>query len=214
MRVLLLVIIFMSVSNLSGLKSSWATLTPGEIQDAIEQELSLRHPDHNGQWWRDLGPAASDVILSMYQNQNLLFYHRIRLLEALAWFPENKQAVELLKQEATSKTNLTLQETAIRALGRSQGVKVSEFLSQGFNSKFPRIRAASGEALSEIAHPEAEKLLTRFLSDEKQTWVVKRIHSHQRRRGLSTSESLSRVRSDSSMSLENSGKKIKKIQYK
>ena len=174
---LFLVITFTALTLVGSAQIGHAALSDAQIQEAIEQTLSIRHPKDTPQWWKSLGPSTPQVIVSMYQNDQSI-YHRIRLLEALAWFPENTQSIELLKKEAGANSNSSLRETAIRSLGRSQGIKAHGFLEKSLQNKNPRVRAAAGEALSEISSASSSRILHQFLSQEKQGWVVKQIQTH------------------------------------
>ena len=192
-----------SVIAASTATTSFAVMNEAEVREAIKQVLKVRHPVDGQDWWLSLGPSAPQAILSLYEEDRNV-YHQIRLLGALAWFPDHLQAVALLKREAKNAPNPSVQEAAIRALGQSQGLKEQSFISNLTEHTSPRIRIAAGEALSDINHPEAADEVEKFLSQEKEEWVVRKIRTYQ------SSRNISKTSQERTQSKSQPGKKIKK----
>src|SRR5690606_22072854 len=96
----------------------------------IRQVLMERHPTDGRDWWRALGPETPDVILSLYpETRNV--NHRVRLVQALTWFPEHDGAARFLKEQAEAKANNpVLRRAAVKSVAISRGEREVEFLSK------------------------------------------------------------------------------------
>src|SRR4051812_42313460 len=125
-------ILFSVLSIFAGsITPAWA-LSESEIRSSIQSILKIRHPNESGEWWRALGPETPRIIVALY-NEDGNIYHRIRLLDALAWF-DDSTATQLLKQESQNEANQVIQSAALQSLATSQGGQEQEFLSKAMNS--------------------------------------------------------------------------------
>jgi hypothetical protein len=141
------------------LSTAFAEQTTDEgLEQSILVILKARHPKNQGDWWRGLGPRAPSVMMSLYQSSGSI-YHRIRLIEALRWFT-SPEVSDFLKHEAERNPNPVIQETAIRSLGVSQGLKEKDFLEKSLQNKNPRTRAAAAQALSALTEDGSMKQKT------------------------------------------------------
>ncbi|MBY0469593.1 HEAT repeat domain-containing protein [bacterium] len=166
---ILLVLVFTSILTLT--MDSGFSKTPQEIQQEISTVLMMRHSPAQADWWLRLGPGTSSVILSMYQSTTDA-YRRVRLLEGLAWFSDDAEAVRFLKQQADGSDNTTVRNSAIKAVGQSQGVKEADFISKFLKSEDGQTRVAAARALMAMDDAGAQKLVDDYQKTEKQAWVL------------------------------------------
>lgn len=150
------------------------TKTDQETEQAIEAVLAERHPTDTAQWWRELGTNTPKIILKMIENTQET-YRRLRLVEALAWFEEDSQAVEFLKQEADRTQEDVIRNASIKSVGLSQGVKELEFISKFLKHPDPQTRFAAAGALQGMKDPKAQARLEHYLKEEKATWITERL---------------------------------------
>lgn len=149
-----------------------------EIEAAIRGVLVQRHPTDTPEWWRGLGPNAPGVILSMSEKESRI-YHRVRLVDALAWFPDDARAVEFLKRQAETTDEDAIRQAAVKSVGISQGAAELDFLSKQLAHPDPQTRLAAAQGLQRSEDPRARKALERYLSQEKADWIVRKLRSTQ-----------------------------------
>lgn len=146
--------------------------TPDEIRGAIEAILTHRHPKDDAKWWRELGPEAPAVIISMYRSSEEI-YERLRLLQGLAWF-EDSRAIEFIKEQAQKSQESSIRNAALRTLGISQGAKEIEFVAKYLDHSDPQTRIAAAETLQAMNHSQSQKVLEAYYPREPLPWVVSR----------------------------------------
>ncbi len=150
--------------------------TDSEIENAIQTELSNRHPSDTGEFWLGLGTHAPQIIIQQYQvSQNP--YHRTRLLAGLGFFPQDIKALEFLKEQAEKTNESIIRTTAIRSIAHSQGEKEIEFLSQFLASNDPQTRLATAQALKKLDSTQIKNLLDNYLQSEKIPWIKDQIQN-------------------------------------
>jgi hypothetical protein len=147
-RSLIIALIF---SNFHGVASA-QTRTDAELEQAIQDVIIQRHPTDTPEWWRELGPEAPRVIIGMAEKAPRL-YQRLRLVEALGWF-DDQRAVEYLKRQADSASNGVIRNAAVKAIGNSQGAKELEFVSKFLKHSDPQTRKAAAQAVHKINAPK------------------------------------------------------------
>ncbi len=162
------------VSVLTAVPYAAGARTDREIEQAISQLLVERHPNDTPDWWRGLGPQAPRVIIAMAERADDL-YQRVRLVAALAHFPENARAVEYLREQAESTPEPVLREKAVRAIGISQGPKELDFLGKFLAHPDPQTRLAAAEALRGMDDAAAEARLEEYLKTEKAPFIAQRV---------------------------------------
>lgn len=148
-------------------------LTDSEIEEKIQDTLSQIHPTDTPEWWRALGAKAPKIIIEMQKKVNTT-YQKLRLVEALAWFEGDKDAKEFLKNEVNNEEDV-IRNAAIKSLGRSQGASEVSTISKFLKHRDPQTRVAAAETLRAIEDPEAKKVFSEYLKEEKSTWIVNRI---------------------------------------
>jgi hypothetical protein len=163
----------------------WAYSDQEMIQQ-IQNTIAQRHPEDNASWWRSLGERAPDVIMGMYKSSTHIYY-RIRLIEALGWF-NRADVSSFLKEVAANESNRVLQNAAIRAVAKSQGMKEKEFFNQYLNHTDPVVRSETAKSISLLHDKNGDEMVGQFLSDEKTPWVVSRVKAH--RSHLATHQSI------------------------
>ena len=154
-----------------------------EIERLVKDEIKVRHPREEPEWWRGLGVNTPKIIIRLYKEEKQIS-HQMRLMQALSWF-DTPEATEFLKEEAQRTDLKVIRTAAIRTIVNSQGVKeldfVSEFLSHA--EVQTRLEAAKGikrmglEVASEKTKKKIDKILDRYEYDEKEAWVIQRLHS-------------------------------------
>jgi hypothetical protein len=85
---------------------------------------------------------------------------------------------------AKTESKAVLQNAAIRSIAISQGMKEQEFLTQSLNHPDPIVRAETAKSISEIKDPKADKLVGQYLTQEKTSWVVKKVNAHRNYRAM------------------------------
>ena len=148
--------------------------TDAEIETAISERLTERHPTDTQQWWLGLGATAPKIIIVMYEKTTVV-YHRVRLLEGLAWFKEDAKALEFLKQQAEKADNQAIRNTALRGVGKSQGAKEVEFVSKFLIHTEQQTRLTAAEALKTMNDPKAKAVYEKYLAEEKTPWIVQKL---------------------------------------
>jgi hypothetical protein len=148
-------------------------LSDEEIQKSIQSILNVRHPQDSRQTWQSLGASAPRVIISLYQSSHSI-YDKIRLIDGLAWF-DDAATIEFLKKEAKENSNQVIQNSAIRSVALSQGMKEREFLSRSLASQSPIVRSETAKTLTRLHLPEADQLVKDYLGQEKDPAIVSKI---------------------------------------
>ena len=159
------------------LGSGW-TSAEGEIEEAVGEAIRQRHPEETGDWWRALGPGAPRVIITMYAEEKQS-YHRVRLIEGLAWFPDVPEAVEFLRGQAVGAGPTVMRQSAIRSLGISQGAGAVALIAKCLADQDAQIRLVAAQTLRKIPGAEARAALNRYLSGEKAEWVVAKLRAEE-----------------------------------
>jgi hypothetical protein len=149
-----------------------------KIRESIQAILQVRHPTEDGNWWRSLGPQAPRIIMEMYENSTNI-YHRVRLMNALAWF-DNPDSAQFMKKEMNQTSNQVIRNSAIQSVIRSRGMKEKKFISTVLENENPQSRIAAAEALGMVEEPEAQEMVSKLMSKEKDTWVGHRITEQRR----------------------------------
>lgn len=149
-------------------------LTDTQIEEQIHQILSQRHPSDTREMWKSFGSSTPKVIRLMLEKTSST-YQRIRLTEALAWFPEDAASVTYLKDEADRTDNSTVRTAALRSLGLSQGSKEIDTLAKYLNHEDPQTRFQAAASLKKINDPRAGALLEKYQKEEKATWILAKL---------------------------------------
>lgn len=168
---LLVVVAFFAV--ISG--SVAAAKTESEIESTITETLLQRHPSDNADWWRGLGPGTSKIIIRMYEGESSV-YRRIRLLEGLRWFGDDKTVLAFIKKQVEKSSNVPLKTAALKAVGKAGGAKEVDYLGKYLKHQDARTRLAAAETLLEIDDKQARVLVEKFKTEEKAEWVVKKLN--------------------------------------
>ncbi|MEK6706714.1 MAG: HEAT repeat domain-containing protein [Bdellovibrionota bacterium] len=147
--------------------------TDSEIEESIRDVLAQRHPTDTPEWWRVLGPSAPGIIVKLYENTSHT-YHRVRLIEALGWF-NDRAASEFIKQQAERTGDDVIRNAAIRSIGASRGTQDVEFISKFLGHKDPQTRLTAAEALRRIGDQNANKVLEKYMAEEKASWIVAKL---------------------------------------
>lgn len=149
-------------------------LSDTEIEEQIHQILIQRHPMDTPEMWKSFGPTTPKVIRSMLEKTPSA-YHRIRLTEALAWFPEDIASVTYLKDQADRTDNSTLRTAALRSLGRSQGSKELDTIAKYLNHEDPQTRYQAAASLKRMNDVKAAALLEKYQKEEKAGWILAKL---------------------------------------
>ncbi|OFZ53354.1 MAG: hypothetical protein A2428_10350 [Bdellovibrionales bacterium RIFOXYC1_FULL_54_43] len=166
------IMFFLSVCVLTPSGGAWSA-TDAELEKTISEALSVRHPTEGADWWRSLGPNAPRVIIRMYEASDQI-YQRLRLLEALAWF-DDSTSVEFLKLQAERTADDVLRNAAIRSVGIARGANEEEFVSKFLKHPEPQTRLAAAETLKRMNDSRADKILEKYLNEEKTPWITARL---------------------------------------
>ncbi|MDR3606516.1 MAG: HEAT repeat domain-containing protein [Oligoflexia bacterium] len=166
-------LIFISVLTVAFFGASGRTVSAAmseqQIHDAVENVLAQIHPTDTPAWWRSLGPQAPKVMISMYDQESFV-YHRLRLVQALAWF-DDPSGTAFLEKQASETTDDVIRNGAIQSLGTSQGAREDDFIAGFLTNDNPQTRLVAAEALRKAGDAKAQDELTRFLANEKIQWV-------------------------------------------
>lgn len=170
-----------TVSTVSSVTSAYAQ-SRSEIKKRIESVLQERHPTDTPTWWKRLGPETPSVLLEM-ANATSIVLHKVRMLEALAYFPKDRAAVVYLKEQAQSADNDVVRNTALFSLGESQGIQESKFLEGFLTHKDAQTRYSAALALQKIVQAtqdeKVKQTLERYQKKEKATWILARLQGKQ-----------------------------------
>ena len=169
------------IGSLVGSSAAWAKPDPKsdtEIEAAIHQAFSERHPKETVEWWRSLGPGAPAVIMRMYEAPNQPVRVRERLVEALGAFEGNAQAEEFLRKQAESSNDDVVRLGAIQAVGQAGGAREAEFISEFLSHSDPQTRLVAAQALQKIDDPDAQARFAQYLKKEQAPWIVAKL-THQ-----------------------------------
>lgn len=148
--------------------------TDADIRHSIDEILMQRHPKDTAQTWRGLGPSTPKVIVAMATETGHT-YVKIRLIQALAYFPEDAAAQAFVKEQGERATDDVIRHAAIRSVGRAQGDAGVEWISQFLDDKNPQTRLTAAEALQRIGTDSARSKVETYLKREKLPWVAKRL---------------------------------------
>lgn len=177
----LMFLLFLSPAALLTAEAPWIPLAVAEaprseeeIEAQIQDVLMQRHPTDTAEWWRSLGPSTPKVVIRMYEKSSNA-YHRLRLIQALGWFPEDAAAVDFLKSQAESTDESVVRLTAIKALGVSQGAKETEFIAKYLRHSDPQTRMAAALALQKMGDARAASIVDQYMKEEKASWIVSRL---------------------------------------
>lgn len=143
------------------------------LQSEIQAVTHEIHPTDTADWWRNLGPQAPAVIMSMYQETSSV-YERLRLIEGLGWF-DDQATTDFLKQQAQDATDDVIRDASITSIAISQGAQAEDFISGFLQSDDPQTRYSAASALKRIGDARSNELLTGYLSTEKLAWLRNRI---------------------------------------
>lgn len=150
--------------------------TEAEIEQAIQDVLSQRHPEDTPAWWRSLGKDAPTVIIRMYEKSTDI-YHKLRLVQALAWF-DDPQSVEFVKTQATSTEFGVVRNAAVKTVGISKGAEEIEFISKFLSHNDIQTRVAAAEALKRMGDARADAKVNAYLEKEKAPWVGQKLRGN------------------------------------
>lgn len=170
-RTFLIFALFLSLS-LSLSSSAWSK-TEAEIEQAIQDVLAQRHPEDTPDWWRSLGRETPTIIIRMFEKSTDV-YHKLRLVQALAWFDE-PQAVDFVKTQAQSTEYGVIRNAAVKTVGVSRGKEEIDFISKFLSHSDIQTRFAAAEALKRIGDPMAEAKVNDYLQKEKAPWVAQKL---------------------------------------
>lgn len=159
--------------------ASAALKTDDEIEKAIKQVLMERHPTDTKEWWQGLGPQTSKIVIRMHESTSNI-YHRIRLLQALAWFDDAVSA-SFVKEQLKDSKNAVVQQAALRTLALSQGDKEVDTLSGYLSHSNPSVRLAAARSLKLIEErspdSKASAQLAEYRKSEKAGWVLAQLEN-------------------------------------
>jgi hypothetical protein len=171
------ILIFSFIQFCCSQSEVWAS-SDEEIRNAIQVILKSRHPTENGEWWSSLGPNAPKIIMDLYSTDKSI-YHKVRLMDALAWF-DDAAAANFMKKEGQNQTNQVLKNSAINSLIRAQGLKEKDFISKVLKDRNPHTRETAAMALIDLEDPKAGALVESYLKKEKVPWIASKIHYHRK----------------------------------
>ena len=146
------------------------------LEDSIQGALMSRHPTDTRDWWRGLGesgPVTAKIIEISQADGNT--YHRLRLIEALGWFPESAAAVDFIKQQGQTTPDDVIRNAAVKTVGISQGAREEEFIAKYLAHPDPHTREVAAEALRRVGTPRAKERVERFLKEVKTPWLVAKL---------------------------------------
>lgn len=147
--------------------------TEAEIEEMIHATLIQRHPTDTPEWWRGLGENAPPVIIRMYETTEPT-YQRVRLIQGLGAF-DSELAARFLKEQADHTREDVVRNTAVRAVGASQGAREVEFVSKFLGNEDPQTRYAAAETLKKMNDPRANQVLENYLKREKAPWIAQKL---------------------------------------
>lgn len=173
--ILFLFVLFFMVFPLTNLDLSLSSQnkSESEISEMIQTVLETRHPTDTADWWKSLGPLAPRVIISMFEKSDHI-YHRVRLVQALAWFGDS-ESVEFLKKLSRETENGVIRNASIKSVGASQGDKEVPFVSGFLEHSDPQTRLSAAEALKRMNSELSNLKLSTYMSQEKQQWVTEKL---------------------------------------
>ncbi|MBI4925370.1 MAG: hypothetical protein HY843_05550 [Bdellovibrio sp.] len=145
-----------------------------EIEEAIHDVISQRHPKDTPGWWLDLGPGAPSVIISMYEKTTQT-YTKVRLVEGLAFFKDDSRALEFLKQQAEKTDEDVIRHSVIRNIGFTHGVAEIDFLSKYLHHADSQTRLVTAQAIQKIANSRSQDIIERYKKEEKARWILDRL---------------------------------------
>jgi hypothetical protein len=157
------------------LSFSASAKTDEDIRSDIQEMISRRAVTATAQWWQDQGASAPNVIMGMYKKSQRRL-ERLRLVEALSFYPESTEAVAFLKSEGTATKNSALRQAVIRSLSASQGIKEKDFFAGYLKHSDPNTRLEAALALKRTGDPQATEMVEGFAAKEKAAWVVKSLN--------------------------------------
>jgi hypothetical protein len=154
--------------------TAWSA-SDAEIERSIDVVLSQRHPKETAAWWRNLGPTAPRVMISIHRKTDDTF-RKVRLTEALGWFPESPEALAYLKELAIdSSSDDVVRTAAVRGVARAKGAEELDFLAGFLKHADPQTRLAAAESIRKLDDPRARERLDDYLKTEKAGWLVARV---------------------------------------
>ncbi len=149
--------------------SARAAASDSQIREQIQNVLMQLHPTDTAAWWQALGPAAPAVMIAMYDQESFV-YHRLRLVQALAWF-DDPAATAFLEKQAQDTPDDVIRNGAIQSLGTSQGAREDDFIAGFLSSSDPHTRLIAAQTLRKAGDQKAQAYLASFLANEKAQWV-------------------------------------------
>lgn len=155
-------------------------LSQTTLELKIREIITQRHPTDTAETWQSLGEGAPQAMIAMYEKTPRV-YERLRLLQGLGWF-DDPDAVAFLKDQARQQDNSVFRRAAVDAVGRSQGVRESDFVKGFLDHPDPQTRLAAAQALQRMIRSSPgvdssalESRLQSFRASEKTKWVVQRL---------------------------------------
>ncbi|MBI3535288.1 MAG: HEAT repeat domain-containing protein [Deltaproteobacteria bacterium] len=145
-----------------------------EIEEAIQDVISQRHPTDTPAWWLGLGTSAPGVIISMYEKTTQT-YTKVRLVEGLAFFKDNSRALEFLKQQAEKTDEDVIRHSVIRNIGFTHGMAEIDFLSKYLHHADSQTRLVAAQAIQKTANSKAQDIIEQYKKEEKARWIVDRL---------------------------------------
>lgn len=175
---ILICIVFMSTLVIANSAISGSKFTESEIRQKITNILSQRDPVDTPDWWRSLGPEATNVIISMHKTSRNT-YHKIRLLQALAWF-DDPVAAEYIKEQIRTSDNNVIKGAGIKTLGISQGEKELDYITNYLNDQDQQLRYAAAQTLKRMMQDyksqKASMALDEYKKKEKTSWIIDKLN--------------------------------------
>jgi hypothetical protein len=145
-----------------------------DLENRITQLISDPQARMSPEDWKSLGPHAAATLLSLYQRDTNTF-HRIRLLEALAWVEPDLEATAFMKEQAQLAKNDLLRSAALESLAISRGDEEEAFLSGFLRDEDPQIRFSAAHALGHLPGAMARSRLEHYLKEEKLPWIGEKL---------------------------------------
>lgn len=179
------VFLILLISPLSGMADS------KKIREEIKKIIQVQHPFDNADTWRNLGPETPAVLIDLYKSEGDA-YEKSRYLQALGWFPENKDAVDFIKsvlsQASSGDENRLIRINCIHTLVKSQGEKALSTLEEYIENADPQTRIAAAISLVRLVkvenlpvdHP-AQKLLIQFKKKNTERFISEKLDREEKK---------------------------------
>lgn len=140
------------------------------IRNAIENQISQRHPSLPAGFWEGLGPEAPAIIKKMYL-ESTSANEKTFLIDGLSHFNDTATG-NFLEKEVANTQNEVLKKKLLSAVVQSEGERAVDFVAPYLKDSDGHVRLAVARALGNLGDEKSKNLLSEYRASEKTPWVL------------------------------------------